>query len=265
MKTISIFLTLILISNYVHAQYWIAGDTVGRKQIFVEQTFEPDFTESGSNYYFADVIFDIDCDGRNDLRFYSQNAYKWPFLHFSMMDDVEVLHDFGHIRTYEVGDTLPYADSLWTPLLDYIYGIGGGGGYGQSSIENKFIAYRKNAIDTAYCFIRFSNQGTNFTIHEIISNCEVNPIDIIITIQEDSEQDMINDSLTLIYPNPASNLIRITGKNISELVFYDNIGRLIFQKAYTEQTNTWRLSKGLNFVKIIYENGEHKIFKLIIQ
>jgi len=240
MKTTTALLILFLISNYLHAQYWIVGDTVGRKQVFMEQTFEPNTA----------VSFDIDCDGEEDLNIYSDmgtqisdGSYKWPVLHFRMKKDVEVLHDFGTIRRYEVSDTLLYENSLWTSLLDYIYGIGGGGGYGQI-IDDKFIAYRKNTIDTAYCFIRFSNGGLNgigYTIHEIISDCDNNPINIVATAIdkfEESEQEIITDSLTLIYPNPAINQIAIIGIGIKELVFYNNIGRKIFQIPYTRNINT---------------------------
>ncbi len=273
MKVISIFSAFFLISNYANAQYWITGDTVGRKQVFVEQTFEPN----------TSLIFDIDCDGEADLNIYSNNVisdYNGQFtvirhnFRFNKVNEVEVLHDFGKIRIYEIGDSLPYADSLWTSLLDYIYLEDRMGSYGQRNIGNKFIAFRKNTIDTAYCFIRLSNFVNTFTIHEIISNCAVNPLDIIITIPEEPEElekpeeDIITDSLTLIYPNPATflfNQITIDGIDIKEVVFYDNFGRKLFKVPYTRQMYLPRLPKGLNFVKAIHENGEQEILKLIIQ
>jgi len=48
-------------------------------------------------------------------------------------------------------------------------------------------------------------------------------------------------------------------------LFYDKIGKESFKTPFTRQINTSRLPKGLNFVKIIHENGDNEIVKLIIQ
>lgn len=254
------FLLLVIAPIYANAQYWIVGDTVGRNQIIKEQTFEPN----------AEILFDIDCDGEEDLRFDltdSEDSYNGQFLvirnnlFFYKVDNVEALHDFGLIQTFDLGDSLPYADSLWSSLIWYIYFEDRMGNYGHRSIENMTIAFRKNAPDTTYCFIKLSNFENTLTIHEVITVCENNPIEIVTGTISPLTNPVI------IYPNPANNQLSIkgTGTDIDELVIYDNKGKETLHTSYAPRIDISGIPKGLSFVKVIYKNGKQSVHKLLVQ
>ncbi len=200
-------------------QYWIVGDTAGLQEFSIEKTFPPE----------AAVTFDLDCDGQHDLVIRSTDgntiSSPWDRLNLSLAPNVEVLNSGeGKVTTFEPGDTLLYLNSLWTPNLSFIYGTGKLGPYGTYEINEKYIAFRKNAPDTSYCFIKFSSLALEFTIHEILSPCQNNPFDILTSVSP------ITSWPLSVFPNPFSARFTIqTDNTIEALVLYDAMGRPVHQ------------------------------------
>jgi hypothetical protein len=182
----------------VRAQFWIAGTPGDFVSIELEQSFDPGVS----------VLMDIDCDGQADLTiksFQGTQSNPWNRLSIHKAADVEVLNSgVGLVTTFEQGDTVFFDNDLWTTALDFLYGVGELGCYGHPFIDNKFLAFRKNLPDTSYCFVRFSSQTIHFTIHEIISNCEINPVEVITSLSK------TEDSCSpFVFPNPFSNKVNI--------------------------------------------------------
>ena len=68
----------------------------------------------------------------------------------------------------------------------------------------------------------------------------------------------------LIYPNPANNVISITGDRVSNLKIYNNIGQLILTQHNTNTINVSTLINGLYLLTIELTTGQTTQKKLII-
>ena len=72
-----------------------------------------------------------------------------------------------------------------------------------------------------------------------------------------------------IYPNPAHDVVTIEGKDMSTISVIDNTGRLLIDKKVINSTREMlrihQLAKGVYLLKVVYENGECKTEKLIIE
>jgi hypothetical protein len=174
----------------------------------------------------AKVTFDIDCDGIGDFNIRSSGAVDinspWERLSFGMAEGVEVLNSgVGLVTTFITGDTIPTSDIYYTENLDFFYGTGEAGPYGRYVIEEKYIVYRKKSeTDTSYIFIEFSHEGLEFTIHEIVSACKSNPLEVI-TPTHDVHQDL----QISIYPNPTNDNIYLS-EHVEKLEVYSMEGIL---------------------------------------
>jgi hypothetical protein len=238
---------LLYAANCASAQYWIAGDASGWHRNILNETFSPD----------SRVTFDMDCDGSGDLAIYSSQAvdaaWPWVRLSISRAESVQVLNaGVGRVSTFSIGDTLHFADSLWTEHLDFIYGTGTAGSYGHYEIAQQFIAFRKNAADTAYCFILFSNTGIVFSIHEVISACAENPIAVSTPL----------DSIKA-FPNPFNDILYIRDGARAQFKLLDARGRLMRAgRGQPEITDLQTLPSGLYFLEWTDEQGERGVVKL---
>lgn len=252
MKTSLIIIVVSLSSQFSNAQYWIAGDTTEYAKISVNQHFM-----SGDK-----VAFDIDCDGREDFYLKSTppvDAFlPWSRLDLWMDEAGEALNTgIGKISTFDAGDTILFENYVWTEHLSFIYGTGELGSYGRELINNKFIAFRKNAEDTSYCFLRFSNSGINFTVHEvyIASNC--NPLGY--------EQDLTEK--VLIFPNPFESNLTIQGAHIKKIRFFDNTGKeVISSESNVNGSNVNNLTNfpsGVYIAEIQFSNNTKKHIKIV--
>ena len=253
MKKIHFTIILILTTQIAYSQYWIVGDSTNYSVNILDTPFGPD----------SKVVFDIDCDGTEDFNINSSgpigSSWPWKRLSFYMQEGVEVFNsNTGTVTTFETGDTMPfYPDTLWTRYLDFIYGTGETGSYGQYEINEKYIAFRKSSdTDTFFCFIKFSNLGIDFTIHQIISNCEINPLEIITnTIGPGSES-------FGIYPNPTTDKITLSGE-ATEYVIYTANGAMVDKgKTSLKTIDLTRLQKGIYFIRLI-GRSQQKMFKII--
>lgn len=250
-----IYLTLliIVIYNSSYAQIWIAGDTSNFVVNNLEQTFAPE----------SKIIFDIDCDGIEDLNINSTSPIDinspWERLSFRMTEGVQVYNgNSGFVSTFTTGQSVELSiDSLWTEHLDFIYGTGEAGQYGQEKIENKYISFRKVSNNQiAYCYILFSNLRTNFTIHKVISNCQSNPIKIITNPIENKESVCVK-----LYPNPSITTI-YSSLPITEYKIYTMNGSLAaINNSITKEINIGQLQSGVyNILMMIESKLIHKIF-----
>ncbi|HMQ62423.1 MAG TPA: T9SS type A sorting domain-containing protein [Flavilitoribacter sp.] len=247
-------LFLILACQTVFSQSWIAGDTVGLEVNTVATSFEAD----------SGVSFDIDCDGAEDFRIYSSGpagmSWPWMRLSFHMEDSVEVFNsNTGFVTTFEIGDTLWLdVDSDWTAHLDFIYGTGQVGPYGQAEISKKYIAFRKKAAtDTLYCYLLFSSQGINFTVHQVISHCGTNPLEMLLGTEGVQENAPLK-----VLPNPTTGEIQVT-EGVKGLEIYSLGGKLVYaEKSPGGHSDLSRLENGIYLVKIIGD-GYFVVQKLI--
>lgn len=236
MKILSVFI-LLVITNSLYSQSWMAGDTTNYLIHEMEQAFELN----------SKVVFDLDCDGVEDVSIQSTGpidiSWPWERLSFYMQGNVQVYNsNTGFITTFESEQTVLLGiDSLWTENLDFIYGTGEAGPYGQYQIDHKYILFRKTSgSDTFYCPILFSNTGTNFTIHHILSNCAVNPIEIITEITDNEDIKLLN-----LYPNPSSEVI-FTSVPVSEYKIYSMNGSLVgFGNSLTDEIQISQLPGGM--------------------
>jgi type IX secretion system substrate protein len=252
-----LFLILLLFPVVSKSQYWIAGDTTGYVKILVEKTYEPNIK----------VVIDIDCDGKEDFSLISSKPVgpSWPWSRLSIIGDstFEVLNSgIGKVSIFDLGDTLLFDDSVWTPYLDFIYGTGKLGSYGHYQIDEKYIAFRKSSVDTNYCFLRFSNTGIVFTIHEIISGCSINPIDVIVSVEKLKP----GKFSSLVYPNPANNQLFIKGKHIEQVELYDVFGKAILSEPFhSNSIDLMQLPAGLYHLIIFHDDGEREFLKIVKQ
>jgi hypothetical protein len=255
MKRTFNILLFCLIASHAFTQVWLAGDTSTYEVSMVNQSFAPNAT----------IVFDVDCDQLPD--FYIQSAgpngigSPWERLSFYMEADVQVYNsNTGFVTTFEEGNLVALgADSLWTEHLDFIYGTSALGSYGQYEIANKYILFRKNnGTDTNYVFILFSNFGINFSIHQIISNCSVNPLEITSGVEERIPEE-IN-----YFPNPSQGVLNLS-KQVDELLVYDLEGRLVYHGRNVQQNiDLHHLGKGLFLAKII-DQDHHQTIKILIE
>lgn len=246
---IAFFSSFTLVSPLL-GQYYIAGDTTLYHSWPIEQTYTPNDT----------VDFDIDCDGLADLSFISIDGnlpgFPWDRLTMDLGEGVEVCNSgTSFVTGFEAGDTIPYDNSYWTSNLDFIYGTGAVGSYGQAAINNKYLAFRIINTDTIYTYIRFSNQFLVFTIHEILSSCGQSPLISAVS-------DWV-DKVPTIFPNPCYDQCYIQNSiGIEYIEIFDSNGKAIF----IGSENSIHLSafpSGLYFVKIVDLNGSTIVYKLV--
>lgn len=248
-----LFVLAIFPISSLSAQFWIAGDTIGFTSIHLEQSFNPDVS----------VLFDIDCDGQVDfsINSYEGNQPWWPWdrLSINKAAGVEVLNSgVGLVSTFDSGDTVSFDDFYWTTALDFIYGIGELGNYGHPFIENKYLAFRKNDQDTSYFFLRFSNQTINFTIHDIVSNCDVNPLEVITAVATPEMVPPVS-----VFPNPFSEHLTIAGGPVEKVRVLDIRG--IELTSFVNQTDLKLgfLSSGVYWVEVVGFNEERHLLKVV--
>lgn len=243
MKTV-LLLLLMTSSLSSYCQYWITGDTLTYSIESVESSFRSD----------TEISLDLDCDGLEDLNISSaqpiDQSWPWERLSFKMADGVEVCNSgIGLVSTFGVGDTLSFTDSHWTPSLDFIYGTGKAGSYGQYQTKKKYIAFRKR-LDSAtiYSFIQFSNQGIDFSIHQIISNCSKNILKI-----------LTKDSPIKVFPNPSQGRTQLSSR-VEKLSIYDLSGNLIEKyHAYPQDIDLRYLAPGIYILKAQRGNKEELV------
>lgn len=236
-----------LISDSLTAQYWVGRDAIGFELNTIEILFNID----------SKVKFDIDCDGMEDfhIQSYSKktNLSPWIQLIISMEDNVEVLIGFDwSIRKIEKGDTLFLSDGYWIAKKSSIFETGAGGPEGNPRIDEKYISFRKiRTLDTSYCYIKLSSINVDFTIHEVISNCDINPIEIIRPLEG-----------LYFFPNPVSYRINFAGE-VEKYEIYNLNGKLLISEELS--TNSVKLNwlrEGIYIIRLIGE-GKSKEGKLI--
>ncbi|MCB0652679.1 MAG: T9SS type A sorting domain-containing protein [Saprospiraceae bacterium] len=251
-------ITLIFLLNvlFLKAQFWIAGDTTGLTQIVINQTFVPD----------SEVTFDIDCDGITDFGFSSSLgtnvAWPWDRLSLFMADHVEVLNSgIGAVTPIAEGDTVLFDDALWTGQLDFIFGTGELGNYGHEHIAEKYLSFRKNGLDTLYCFIRFSNTAIIFTVHEIFSSCSENPLQVITALNITERE-----KKWMVYPNPAGQCLNVVSEEAINIRLFDLESRVLMAgNQHNLQFDLSGLPAGVYVVEVQFEDGTRERTKVFRQ
>jgi hypothetical protein len=248
------FTLLLFAHSFAYSQHWVAGDTTTFQLNVIEERYLPN----------AKVVFDIDCDGIEDFHIRSSapidDVTPWMRLSFYMEEEVEVFNsNTGLVTAFESGDTIPLGiDSLWTPHLDFIFGTGVSGGYGQYEINRKYILFRKKGeSETLYCFILFSNEGIDFSIHQVLSKCGDNPIQGVTAVDDISQK-----LAPHFYPNPTYGTLRFTDP-LDEIQIYSPEGRLVFQqKQVSDNIDLSHLIPGVYSV-LIKSKGNYRIEQLV--
>lgn len=255
MKSLSFL--IVFFYNLIYApallgQYYVVGDTSSYHFWNIGQTYTPNDT----------VDFDLDCDGISDLSFISIDGnapgFPWDRLSMGLGNGVEVCNSgTGFVTGFETGDTVLFDIANWTPFLDFIYGTGAAGAYGQAAIANKYLGFRKTITDTVYTFIRFSNQGLVFTIHEIISPCSQTPL-----LSGIANWDSAHPT---VFPNPCNDHFTVqNSQSIDWIQVFDASGTSILSQKNGE-IDFAPYPSGLYFVKTVKHNGTshcQKLFKL---
>lgn len=233
-------------------QYYIAGDTTLYHSWPIGQTYTPNDT----------IEFDIDCDGLADLSFISIDGnapgFPWDRLSLVLGEGVEVCNSgSGFVTGFEQGDTILFDNANWTPFLDFIYGTGALGAYGQASITNKLLAFRKTGDETFYTFIRFSNQGLVFTIHQVISTCEVNPL---LNVNTEAHEES-----PYFYPNPFHNVLALKNGALVKFISIQDVSGKWIGTFNADGIDVENYSPGFYVVKLALSNGKTAVQKLVKQ
>ena len=234
---------------------WVVGDTMDYIKTEVSTEFLPD----------SKVSFDLDCDGLEDVNINSSGPIDinrpYSRLSFSMEDSVKcIMLDPGFITAFDSGDTIDLSnENIYEENLDYICGTGAAGGYGQCNIQEKYLVFRKKTLtDTNYIFILFSNFNIDFTVHHVISNCTNNPIEVITSSNEEN----IDESSILIYPNPSSSIVTAS-KAIRELKIYTIDGKLVLNREnFINHIDISGLENGI-YIMTFEHKGKRQVRKLL--
>ena len=248
------FLPLLLMSFTSFSQYWVAGDTAGLEVARVEQSFEPN----------ASVSFDIDCSHSEDFSIHSYQgsdpAYPWSRLSILKDGQVEVHNSgIGQVTVFSEGDTVFFDDSLWTPSLDFIYGTGEAGSYGIFQIDRKYIALRKAGEDTSYCFVELSTQGIEFTVHQVVSGCQDNPIGV----STGAEKIEPWPARARVFPNPFDDFLFVEGDRVKRVYLLGADGSFIAGAEGALKFFTADLPAGLYILRIFFEGNRQEAFFVI--
>lgn len=257
---VSISLVILFINFAItQAQIYVAGDTTQR---FV---YYPEHILSNSS-----AAIQIDCADSTDLQFDSHSGgqfyHDWSRLSFWLHPNAEVLNSgIGLVTRFQYGDTIRLTEDIWTHSLDFIWGAGVMGNYGVAQIDTAYIAFRKiNTNDTAYVFLKISTSASWMKIHQIISECAVNPLQAINAIGE-----ITNGEEVLVYPNPFSNQLTCTlpGNEQTTVTLYNFLGQQVWQHSFTNSTviNTAQMQDGIYFYELRNKNGLLKTGKLVKQ
>ena len=254
MKRTFILIAFLVISGMrAQSQYAIAGDTTGK---YVYCPAHPQVNSSAS------VI--LGCADSAKVSFYSnpggQHPYDWARLSFIMDSGVQVCNrtDIGWIRTFAPGDTIPYADTIWTPWLDFIWGMGGMGSYGVAQIDTQYVAFRNTLNnDTVYTFLKISTAGTSLTIHQIISACAANPYNGI--------PPAINGAEIAVYPNPFTQTLKVLVDGAFSCTLTNLEGRKILQWQNQPEIDTRQLPAGIYLLTLQMADGKMRKGKVIKQ
>jgi len=109
-----------------------------------------------------------------------------------------------------------------------------------------FLVFKtQDGEEINYLFLLFSNFEANFTIHEIISTCEGNPMEITVQVTEEEAKEEI-----YIYSNPSLNGIINFSTKIGEVWIYSIDGSLVhYVKNAKDNINLNHLNKGIYFAK----------------
>ena len=97
-----------------------------------------------------------------------------------------------------------------------------------------------------------------------IANCYFNRIAWLenLTILSTNESSIEED--IIIYPNPTAGLVKINSQNeIRKIEIYNNIGQLLVSNFGQKEIDISTLNRGIYFVKILSENGQTEIKKVI--
>ena len=269
MKKLLFITFLIPFTIYTNAQSWVAGDTTGLELSIVEQTFYPD----------SEVKFDIDCDGESDMTLYSTyvsdviSGVGWQLGQIKMIysEGVEVMNsNSGKITSFDEGETVDLTGSLFNHNLDYYIvcqSNNPNGCAGTFSVDEKYIVFRKVDGDVInYIYILFSNFDYHwFTIHQIISKCENNPLDIIISSVENPVEEEPEDEEKELYcfPNPSNGILNLSIE-VDAIKIYNIEGQFVLNEENVQNNiDLSQLSKGVYVVKI-YKDDAEKIERIIL-
>ena len=66
-----------------------------------------------------------------------------------------------------------------------------------------------------------------------------------------------------IYPNPAKDIINISGSDIMKVEIYNSVGQLIISTEHKNEIDVSMLNSGLYIVRITDEKGNHHIKKMV--
>ncbi len=215
---------------------------------------------------FTDTIgfFDIDCDSLNDM---SIHLYKSATMvdgtNYAALivqnSSFEICSDTSSINKsvnyFNQGDLLNYpAGYQWSSDSSYFLGCYGMWCEGIDSVNNLYIAYRKDTMQIGWIKISFNlNDYGNFTapitlaINEILSLCSSSYV---------SETHLSSD--LYLYPNPAAGTVTIHWSQSNEnscVNIYSFSGQCIYYKQ-TETENSVSIDvstypKGVYFIKMV--------------
>ncbi len=159
--------------------------------------------------------------------------------------------DAGNILGYSqinINGNLTLTSSTINVIIDPAYLPGDG-------TKHTVITYTGNLTDT---FTTVNLPSTGWYV-DYSTPGEVNVVrDLVLAIEN---VDMVT---FLVYPNPTSGIVNIqTKEDIDRIEIYDINGRLIFNKLKTSQVNISQLSVGVYILKVVGENGESSINRII--
>lgn len=167
----------------------------------------------------------------------------------------------GLISVFEKGDTIPLADTNFTPWLSFIWGMGGMGSYGRVQIDSQEVVFRNTLNnDTQYVFMNITTAGSSLIINRIISPCAVNPFAVIGAVNE-----IAGGAKLPVLANPFHNSLNISLTDGFTATLTDMQGREVAQWQNQKEINTADLPRGVYLLKLQTANGKSLTGKVIKQ
>lgn len=133
---------------------------------------------------------------------------------------------------------------------------------------NSLKVYDNNQLNDckSLCFL-LNNEGairSEILLQNNLHECNSKE-EIIKSCEESLSTDNYEESLFEIYPNPSSNSITIrTTESIKSMIVYNTLGKMILEQS-SSTINISNLPKGIYIAKIVFDNNEEIVQRIVKQ
>lgn len=222
--------------TYMAAQFNVTRlDTLGGVQILFNRTF------NDANYNFFDIVVWRDNNGKPGEVIYTLENQR------PIWDD-SLVYNFSY---YEFDEVVKVNSTFYV-------------GIRQQYSKSINIGFDTSNDNRQYCFYEVGNGWKNTSF---VGSFMIRPVmggePYFVGVEENQE---VTSNLR-IYPNPASDVVHISGidaENCEEICVYDVSGRVVKSSRYVNELNISDLSDGVYMIRVIGKGGMSDTSKLFI-